>query len=215
MLAISRHGFRRLQLCPFSLLLGKYFSSLLELGNFIRRRINDNFAGKTINGNQLTIFGLFGDVIGSDNSRNFQRTRHDRTMGRPTTDVGDECLHILLVELCRVRRGQIVSHDNDFFINQCRIRQCTTQQMRHNTLCYIANIGSTFLHIRIISHAFKGLNEEFRNFLQSLFGIYFFVLDLGFDLTGKVRISQNHHMGIKNLSLFFAKRFSGLCTDNL
>ena len=80
MLTISGNRFGCLQLRPFSFLLGKCFSSLLEFGNFISSRINDNFASQTIDGDRFPVGRFLSDIVRTDNGWNFQRPCHNRTV---------------------------------------------------------------------------------------------------------------------------------------
>ena len=103
-MAIQRDGWKIFQFRQFRFLFGNLRLNVAQRFNLFIARVHVNFVVYRVEDQIVAVFHLRGDVAGAHDSGKFQRTRHNRRVGRTATDIGDETQHLFQVQLCGFRR---------------------------------------------------------------------------------------------------------------
>jgi hypothetical protein len=71
-------------------------------------------------------------------------------VGGTATRVGDETQHLVQVQLCGFRRGQVSGNQDHFILNRAQIDDGQTQDVAQQALTDVTYVSRTFFQVFII-----------------------------------------------------------------
>ena len=111
-LAICSHSLSILKQFPFSFLLSISLTSCFKCCDLFFSWVDNHFTSDTVSCDHIAVFYKFSNVISSQYCCDFKRTCHDSRVACPAADIGYKSFDEFLIQLCCIRRSQVMSNDN-------------------------------------------------------------------------------------------------------
>ncbi len=135
-------------------------------------------------------------------------------MGSTAARVGDETQHLIQVQLCGFRRGQIGGNEDDFIRDSAQIDDCQAQNVAQQTFTDIAYVSGTLFQVFVIQ-LFQCSCLTFDNFIGCRIGSHVLIFNQGYDFLLKLLIFQQHNMPFEDGFFFFTESFTSFGFDDL
>ena len=169
-------------------------------------RSDDHIAIDRVEDHQIALRSRIQDLFSAaDDCRDLQRVRHDGGMARLAADGRREALDIF-VELRRIRRRQIVCHDDGIFIDRRQVRNGQTEQIALQAERHILDVCRSFSEV-IIIHGFEHRHHLGSDRISRILRIDLVRFDHVHDLAGKLRVSCHHQVRIEYRQFLFGQTF--------
>ena len=214
LMAVQRNGRQVFQLSQFRFLFSDLSLQVAQFFDLLIARVNQNLIIHRVENQIIAVFHLASYATGAHDGRQFKGTRHDRGMGSTTARVGDETQHLVQVQLCGFRRGEVSGYQDNFILNRAQIDDGQTEDVAQQALTDVAYVSGTLFQVFVIQF-FQGSSLTFDNFIGCRIGSHMLIFNQGYDFLLKLLIFQQHDVPFEDGFFFFTEGFTSFGFDDL